>query len=183
MLKPYNKKRRLTMKKSIGILGLTLVLLLSFALTVQAQSKEVTESATTTFYITSKVLPLGEGRIYMSHEGIGATVSDTGEGLFHNATIRTLGGMIIEKGIYKDERGWGVFNLQDGDKVFIEYTFAGQVNPKGVGTAKGTITIVGGTGKCTGIKGGWEATRYHPRSAIEGIGQCYTKAKGKYTLP
>jgi hypothetical protein len=119
----------------------------------------------------------------MSHEGIGATVSDTGEGLFHNATIRTLGGMIIEKGIYKDDRGWGVFNLQNGDKVFIEYTFAGQVNPKGVGTAKGTITIVGGTGKCTGIKGGWEATRYHPRSAIEGIGQCYTKAKGKYTLP
>lgn len=38
----------------------------------------------------------------MTYEAIRANVNDTGEGLFHNATARTLGGMIIEKGIYKD---------------------------------------------------------------------------------
>jgi hypothetical protein len=173
----------MTMRKSVLILGLSLVLLLTFGLSVQAQTKEVTTSATTSFYVTSKVLPLGEGRLYMSYEALGVTVSDTGEGLFHGATVRSLGGMTFEKGIYKDEQGWGVFNLQNGDKVFFKFTMAGELNPKGVGIGKGFVTIVGGTGKCTGIQGGWELTRYVLRSAVEGVGQNYTKSTGKYTLP
>jgi hypothetical protein len=60
---------------------------------------------------------------------------------------------------------------------------AGELNPKGIGIGKGFVTIVGGTGKCTGIQGGWELTRYVLRSAVEGVGQNYTKSKGKYTLP
>jgi hypothetical protein len=171
------------MKKSILVLGLSLVLLLTFGINVQAQPKEVTEPITTIFYITSKTLPLGEGIFYMSYEGIGTTVTDTGEGLFHNATIRVLGGMKFEKGSYKDERGWGVWNLQNGDKVFITFKFAGAVKPGGVGFAKGTVTITGGTGKAAGIQTSYEATRTTVRSAIEGIGQSYTKGTIKYTLP
>jgi hypothetical protein len=55
----------------------------------------------------------------MNYEAVGVNVNDTGEGLFHNATNRVLGGMLIEKNIYKDERGWGVFNLLNGDKVCL----------------------------------------------------------------
>jgi len=40
--------------------------------------------------------------------------------------------MTIEKGIYKDKRGWGVWNLQNGDKVFVTYTFASEVKPGAV---------------------------------------------------
>ena len=171
------------MKKSILILVLSLVLLLTFGINVQAQNKEVSEPVTTTFYVTSKVLPLGEGIVYMTYDAIGTTVSDTGGGLFHNATIRTLGVNKIEKGIYKDERGWGVWNLQNGDKVFVTYTFAGTVKPSGVGFGKGIVTITGGTGKATGIKGSFNINRTMVRSALEGVGQAYTKGTIKYTLP
>ena len=171
------------MKKSIGILGLILVLLLAFGVNVQAQSKEVSATGTTTWYVISKILPIGEGIFYMTYEGIGTNISDTGQGLFHNGTVRTLGAMKIEKGIYKDERGWGVYNLQNGDKVFITYTFAGEMKPSGVGFARGTTTMTGGTGKAAGIQGSAELTRTSVRSGIDGVGLSYTKQKIKYTLP
>ncbi|MEN6320822.1 MAG: hypothetical protein ABFD82_18970 [Syntrophaceae bacterium] len=171
------------MKKAILIVGLSLVLLLAFGVNVQAQSKEGSETYTTTFYSTFKTLPLGEGIFYMTYEAIGTTVSDTGEGLFHNATLRVLGSMKIEKGVIKDERGWGVWNLQKGDKVFITYTFAGEMKAGGVGFAKGTTTITGGTGKAAGIQGSAELTRTNVRSGIDGVGLSYTKQNIKYTLP
>jgi len=37
--------------------------------------------------------------------------------------------MKIEKGVFKDKRGWGVVNLQNGDKVFHTYEMAENVNP------------------------------------------------------
>jgi hypothetical protein len=171
------------MKKTIWILGLALVLCFIFGLNIYAQSKEGVEPVTTTFYVTSKVLPLGEGRMALTYEGIGVMISDTGEGLFHNATVRNLGGMSIEKGVYNDERGWGVYNLQTGDKVFFTYTITGAVKPGGIGTGKGTVTLTGGTGKLTNIQGNFEITRTMVRSAIEGIGQSYTKGKIQYKLP
>lgn len=171
------------MKKSIWMLALGLVLLFIFGLNVHAQSKEMTEPATTVYYVTAKVLPLEEGRFYMAYEAIGTTVIDTGEGLFHGATVRALGAMTVEKGIYKDEQGWGVWNLRNGDKVFFKYSWAGDIKPGGGGIGKGTVTFIGGTGKCAGIQGSFEASRYSPRSAVEGIGQSYTKANIQYKLP
>jgi len=171
------------MKKSILVLVLSLFLLLTFGIDVYAQNKEVSETITTTWYSTAKVLPLGEGSVYMSYEGIGLSISDTGGGLFNNATVRTLGGMKIEKGIYNDERGWGVLNLQNGDKVFITYKFAGEVKQGGTGSAKGTATITGGTGKAAGIQGSFEMTRTVVRSSLEGVGQNYVKSTIKYILP
>lgn len=171
------------MKKSTIIVLLNLTMFVVLGLDAQAQPKEGIEPATTTFYVTAKVLPLDEGRLYMTYEAIGATVNDKGEGLFHNATIRALGGMTVEKGIYKDEKGCGVWNLQNGDKVFFTYTWAGEIKPGGTGIGKGIVTLTGGTGKCAGIQGSYEATRYSPRSAVEGIGQSYIKADIKYKLP
>lgn len=171
------------MKKSILILGLSLVLLLTFGINVQAQSKEVSESFTTVWYVPSKVLPIGEGMFYMTYEGIGTNVSDTGGGLFHNATVRLLGAMKIEKGIYKDDRGWGVWNLQNGDKVFFTYKMSGELKPGGIGLAKGTATFTGGTGKAAGIQGSFDVNRTMVRTALEGVGQAYTKGEIKYTLP
>jgi hypothetical protein len=171
------------MKKSIWILGLCLVSLFIFGFNAYAQPKEGVESITTTFYATSKVLPLEEGRMALTYEAIGIMISDTGEGLFHNATARNLGGMTIEKGAYNDERGWGVYNLQTGDKVFFTYTITGVAKPGGIGTGKGTVTLTGGTGKLTNIQGNFEVTRTMVRSAVEGIGQSYTKAKIQYKLP
>jgi hypothetical protein len=144
--------------------------------------KEFTESGTTTYYVVGKVVPFGEGRVVLSYEAIGLTVSDKGEGLFHNATQRILGGMTMDKGVYKDERGSGVWTLENGDQAFFTYTLAGETKPGGGGFGKGTCTFVGGTGKCTGIKGSFDVTRYVVRTSAEGIGHSYSKAKIKYTL-
>jgi hypothetical protein len=169
------------MRKSIFILGLSLVLFLTFGISVQAQTREVTATSTTTWYATSKILPIGEGMIYMTYEGFGVNITDKADSLFQNATARTLGAMKIEKGIYKDDQGWGVFNLQNGDKVFFTYKMAGEAKPGGIGS--GTVTFTGGTGKAAGIQGSAEAARTVLRSVVEGVGQNYVKSKIRYTLP
>jgi hypothetical protein len=85
--------------------------------------------------------------------------------------------------VFKDERGWGVWNLQGGDKVFCTYKMSGEAKPGSVGFAKGTFTITGGTGKAAGIKGSFEVNRKTVRSTMEGVGIAYNKATIRYTLP
>lgn len=167
------------MKKSILILVISFVLLAVSGL--DAQAKEATESVNVSWYVTTKVVPLGQDRIYVTYEAIGLTVTDTSEGLFHGATARVLGGMTIEKGFYNDEYGCGVWNLPNGDKVFMTLKMAGKAGTGGV--AKGTFTIIGGTGKCAGIQGGMEGTRTMVQSALEGAGQSFLKGKLQYKLP
>jgi hypothetical protein len=168
------------MKKFIFIFGLSLVLLVVFGSGPLAQTpKEGTESTTTSYYVTSKTIPLGEGRIHMTYEAFGVTISDTGEGLFHGATVRALGGMTIEKGVYNDDKAYGVFNLPNGDKVFFTTAAAGKLGD----TGKGIATFIGGTGKCAGIQGSYEFTRNSLRPAMEGVGQSYIKSKIQYKLP
>jgi hypothetical protein len=173
------------MKKSILILVLSLVLLAAFGLDAQAQPKEVTESVTTTYYATPKIVPLGADRAAMSYDAIGLTLCDAGQGLFHQGTVRIIGSLTIEKGKFNDERGSGVWNLMNGDKVFVTLKATGETAKPGVaGITTGTVTIIGGTGKCSGIEGSFEFTRYAlPSAAIDGIIQSYVKANIKYKLP
>lgn len=146
-------------------------------------SREVTESLTNIYYVMPKILPLGNGRVAMTYEAFGVTLSDIPEGLFHNATSRVLGGMTFDRNLYKDERGWGIWNLRNGDKVSFTFTFAGEANPSGVGFAKGTVTLTGGDGKATGLRGSFDLTRTMVHSALVGIGQGYSETKISYKLP
>ncbi|MGD0237765.1 MAG: hypothetical protein ABSC55_24950 [Syntrophorhabdales bacterium] len=107
------------MKRFMRLSILSFVLLMSFGMHVQAQPTEVTEVVTNTAYSTEKILPLDEGRVRVNYDVISITLSDTGSGLFHEATSRALGGLTVEKGKVSDQQGWGVFNLQNGDKVFF----------------------------------------------------------------
>ena len=170
------------MKRFMWLATVSFVLLMSFGMDIQAQPTEVTEVVTTTMYSTAKVLPFAEGRFRLNYEIIGITLSDTGSGLFHKATSRVLGGFTAEKGTYNDEQAWGVYNLQNGDKVFFTVTGAGEIKPGG-GEGKGIITFTGGTGKCAGIKGGDTFTWWALRPALEGTAQLYSKETIKYTLP
>jgi hypothetical protein len=132
-----------------------------------------------TWYATSKVLPLGEDRDFITFEQFGGLVSEDGTGLFHGATARGLGSYLMEKGVSKSLGGYHCFFLKNGDKVFTTYT--GEIKT-GVPT-KGKMRILGGTGRCAGIQGGWEFTCYPLRPAAEGIGQSYCKFTIKYQLP
>jgi hypothetical protein len=167
------------MKKSILIIGLSLVLLFAFGLDAQAQtSKEISEPVTSTWYSTSKVLPLGENRSFITWEAFGVLIADAGKGLFHESTIRCFGSELMEKDVSKVE-GYGYYVLKNGDKVFITFTMERKT---GVPT-KGKTTIIGGTGKCAGIQGSWDLIGYPLRPAAEGIGQSYNKLTIKYSLP
>jgi hypothetical protein len=168
------------MKKSILVLGLSLALLVFSGSDVLAQaSKEISEPVTSTWYSTSKVLPLGEDRNFITFEAFGVLISEDGKGLFHEATARSVGSLLMEKGVSKNYGGYMCYFLKNGDKVFA--TFAVEVKT-GVPT-KGKTTIIGGTGKCAGIQGSWEYTGYPLRPAAEGIGQSYNKLPIKYSLP
>jgi hypothetical protein len=171
------------MKRSMWLATLSFVLLMPFGMLVQAQPQEVTEGVTATAHVTSKMLPLDEGRARLAYDGVGIIVSDTRSGLFHEATFHLLGGWTMEKGKYNDDQGWGVFNLQNGDKVFWTQTGAGEFRTEGGGGGKITGTITGGTGKCAGIKGSYTYTRHSLRPAVEGIAQLSNKGTIKYTLP
>ena len=167
------------MKKLISVIGLSLFFLGEFGITAYAQtSQEVTETVTVSFYSTVKTIPLGENLAYMTFEAFGISVSDTGEGLFHDATVRALGAMSIERGAYQDKI-YVVFNLRNGDKIFGTGSCTGKIGAPGEGTA----TFIGGTGKCAGIQGSGEFTRYSLRPAFEGIAQSYNKLKIRYRLP
>ncbi len=168
------------MKKSILVLGLSLVLLGISGADVLAQaSKEISEPLTTTWYVTSKVLPLGEDRNFITFEAFGVLISDENKGLFHEATARTLGSILMEKGVSNYYGGHMCYFLKNGDKVFATWT----AEIKAGLPTKGKTKIIGGTGKCAGIQGSWEYKGYSLRPAIEGIGQSYNKFIIKYQLP
>jgi hypothetical protein len=174
------KERRLTMKKSICILGSTLFFLFFYGVLVQAQTgNEIIEPVTSTWYLTSKPLPLDKDISFTTWEAFGVVISDTGTGLFHEATVRCMGSFFVDKGVFKDDIGYGVYVLKNGDKAFFKTTF---LRKPGTPT-KATTTLIGGTGKCSGIQGSYDLIAYPLKPAMEGISQSYNKLNIKYKLP
>ena len=171
------------MKKSILVLGLSLALLGFSGSDVPAQvSKETTEPVTSTWHSESKVLPLGEDSSFSTFEVFGALMSDEGKGLFHEATVHAAGSSLNVKGVVKKFIMYGSYLLKNGDEVFFEMTR----DEFKIGTPyKGNVTLLGGTGKCAGIQGGWEYAGVNLRPAVTagGIGQGYNKHLIKYRLP
>jgi hypothetical protein len=122
---------------------------------------------------------MGQERIHVTYESFGLSLNDAGEGLFHNASMRCIGANHAVNGAFEDDSGFCVYTHLDGDQIFVTYKATGKV---GVGS-KGTATIVGGTGKLTGIQGSLEFTRVPVRPAVEGTSQVYLKSRGQYKLP
>ncbi len=167
--------------KFLVVLSLVTLAVFGFGNIVRGQN-EVTESVTTSYYGTSKAFPLGPDRIYMTWESFGVLVSDTGEGLFHNATIRCMGANLAEKGSWEGE-GYCAYTLKDGEKVFISFKMGGKLGTPILPPSQGAAKMIGGTGKYSGIEGRTEYTSYYLRPSAEGIAQNYNKAKIIYKLP
>jgi hypothetical protein len=167
------------MKKTILVLILGIVLLAVFGLEAKAQvPKEGTISETCVYSGTLKTLPMGQERLQITYESMGVSLSDTGEGLFHNASFRCIGAFYAVKGEYDDSTSCFLIR-PDGDQIFLIMKSTGKVG----GIAKGTLTIVGGTGKLVGIQGSAEFTKIDVRPAAEGTFQGYNRWKGHYKLP
>jgi hypothetical protein len=168
------------MKKIILASVLSLVLLVAFGLEAKAEpAKEGAYAFTAIYSGTLKSLAMGEERVQITYELMGVHVSDTGEGLLHNASYRGLGVIHAVKGTLEYSRGMLVFNLPDGDQAFIIYEGTGKLG----GPSKFTSTFVGGTGKLAGIDGGIEWTSYGARPAAEGTMQGVVKGEVHWKLP
>jgi hypothetical protein len=114
---------------------------------------EITESVTAGWYATSKVVAFGQDYIYGSFESIGVFFGETGKEMFHGATGRGVGEWQIEKG-FSSENGGCVYTLLNGDKIYFKFFDSAKPGE----TSKGTLTVLGGTGKCAGIEGSAEYT-------------------------
>ena len=168
------------MKKTVFVLILAIVLLAVFGPDSKAQGlKEASTSCNIVYSGTFKALPMGQERLQFTYEIMGVAIGDTPEDFHHNASFRCVGGFHAVKGEFKDDSGFCVFTRPDGDKIFSTYKAAGKMG----GEAKGTFTIVGGTGKLVGIQGDGEFPRFAVRPAAEGTFQGYARWKGQYKLP
>lgn len=168
------------MKKMTFALLFGLVVLVAFS-SAQAQiPKEFTGTGITAYSGTFKTIAMGQERVLMTYEVLGVVISDTGEGAHHNASVRCVGSIYAIKGVYEDgNNGFCVHTRPDGDQIFMTTKSSGTL---GRGS-KGTYTLVGGTGKMTGIQGGGEFTEFPLRPAAEGTFQGYNRVKGQYKLP
>jgi hypothetical protein len=168
------------MKKIIVASILALVLLVAFAPFSSAEmAKEGSYSGI--HYVITKwtVLPMGKAVVQINYEGWGIQRSDTGKGLLHNASTHIVGGLLVVKGVYKNDSGMVCFIRPDGDQVFMTYKTSGVAGK----TGKGTFTYVGGTGKCVGIQGGGEFTRHNLRPPAKGFGASFTVVKSNWKIP
>jgi hypothetical protein len=169
------------MKKVILPLVLGLILLVAFGLDAKAQiPKEGIISSTAMYTSTYQaVLPLGQDRVALNYEVIGVEISDTGEGITHNASFRCFGSLLAIKGAYENDSFYCVHTRPDGDQIFQICKSSGVLGKE----AKGTVTIIGGTGKLTGAQGNLEFTRTLLRPVAQGTFQGIHKYKGQYKLP
>ncbi len=168
------------MKKMTLVLLSSLVVLVAVG-SVQAQiPKEGTGTGITAYGGTFKAVQMGQERVQSIYEVLGVSISDTGEGIWHNASMRCVGSLHAIKGIYEDDSGFCVQIRPDGDQAFFTYKASGKLGDVG----KGTFTYVGGTGKLTGLQGGGEFERISAvRVAAEGTFQGYNRVKDHYKLP
>ena len=168
------------MKKNITKLAVFVIILVAFGIEANAQvPKEGAISETCAYSGTAKVLPMGQERIQIIWESMGVSLSDTGKGLLHNASFRCLGAFNAVRGEYNDGSASCVMIRLDGDQIFLTMKSTGKLG----GGSKGTLTIVGGTGKLIGIQGSAEFTTVDVQPAAEGTFQGYNRWKGQYKLP
>jgi len=167
--------------KTISVVSaVMLVLVIAFTATVEAQiPKEGNFSFTSAYSGTFKVLAMGQERVQMTYEFMGANIGDTPNDLYQNTSFRCLGASHAVKGEDIDASTFCVSTRPDGDQIFSIYK---TTHKMGAGY-KGTFTFVGGTGKLVGIQGGGEITGISVRPAAEGTFQEHARQKGQYKLP
>jgi hypothetical protein len=161
-----------------------LIALVAFAMAVllvgnAVAGREATETVTGAWYSTSKIVAFGEDYIFAAYEGFSVWVGETGKEMLHGLSVHNVGEWRMEKGYYT-ETGGVVWTLINGDKIYLKYISTAK---PGETPVKGTITAVGGNGKCAGIEGSGEYTVVPSASSLEGIWQGLVKMKFHYKLP
>ena len=159
--------------KTLGLVLMVLLLLTGVAVAGEGSGK-----GRTNWSGTLTVLPMGEKTMQINYNGYGVAVGGK-DSPFNNASARLVGGMFIKDGMYENDSGLVVYTTTTGDKIFSTYQIKGEMG-KG---AKGTATIVGGTGKYEGITGSFTFTRYQLQPPAEGKFASFSVSDGSWKYP
>ncbi len=167
------------MKKIVLVTMFAFILAVAFCLSANAEmAKEGSAEGKAYYTVMVNVLPMEKGRVQLNYTAHTIHSFADKDSPFYNTTGKCLGFLHIVKGEYK-ESGSCVFIRRDGDKIFATHKAKGKLG----GAAKGTITITGGTGKCAGIQGGGEFTRYSLPRLEEAVHMSYSEIKFNWKMP
>ncbi len=129
---------------------------------------------------TFEILKLGENRLQFNYDETGVMVDAPDGSPFVNASYRALGTLHAIEGKWKGT-GSIRFTCANGDLIFGTIENEGAF---GMGPTSGTITLIGGTGGCSGITGTLEfLPRPEVKASKEGTYQGIGIGKVNWTLP
>ena len=167
------------MKKIMLVSALTLAFLVTLVpISNSEMAKEGSGTGSAYYHGTFKVVAIPKERVQMNYEVFAISRADREDSLLHNASGHCLGSLHAIKGIYEDG-GFCEYTRPDGDKIFFTYEAKGGLGK----SAKGTFTFVSGTGKCVGITGGGEFTRYALKPPAKGKFATYSISKVNWKIP
>ena len=128
------------------------------------------------WWAVGKAYALGKDHVYWNGEFNGTFFNDAGHGFLHGSSLICPGYNELQAGISLASGGRCIGTDLDGDKLFVTWEGEKGTIPMKFG---GTATIVGGTGKYSGIKGGWR----FDASPVAGTEQGFGLFKGEWKLP
>ena len=95
------------------------------------------------------IMAMGPDRLQINFDETGVVVEAPDDSPFIDASFHTMGTIhVIEKQL--TYTGAALWTRPDGDQIFGVFSGEGA---RGVGTTKGFLELVGGTGTCSGIRG------------------------------
>ena len=167
------------MKKALTMLILTLFLLATAGLVFGAEmAKEGSGEGITYFTSTSQIHAQGKENAVINYEARGVAASSNENSPFYMSSGLCVGSVKGMKGVLK-ESGLCTYTRPDGDQIYMSYEADGKMGAP----MKGTTTIVGGTGKCTGMTGSGEFVRTELKGPAKGIGASMSKSTMSWKLP
>jgi hypothetical protein len=156
------------------------LLCVSFPSSAQtALPKEGNIVLTSVFHTKRHQVSMGQDLIGWTADSTIGLVADKPEGFGDRVTGRCLGSGRVTKGNVEFEYSTCEFTDLAGDKFYTTLSFVSS----NADTSAAKQTIVGGTGKYSGITGGWDVVRRQHRAPAEGEGVGSAKLTGTYKLP
>jgi hypothetical protein len=167
------------MKKKLTMLMFTFILLGTAGFAFGAEmAKEGSGTGIIYYTSTSQVHAQGKENFVVNYDARGVSATDDETSPFYMSTDQCIGSLKAIKGEFKDS-GLCTFTRPDDDKIYLSYEAAGKLGTP----VKGTYTLVGGTGKCTGMTGSGEFTRTPLKGPAKGIGASVSKSTGSWKIP
>lgn len=167
------------MKRASAVLISILFLAVTSGTIYGAEMEKQGSGAGATYYTsTAQIHAQGKENVVINYEARGVNGTDNEASPFYMSSALCVGSVKGMKGILK-ESGLCTMTRPDGDQIYMSYEADGKMGVP----MKGIYTLVGGTGKCTGITGSGEFIRTSLKGPAEGIGASFSKSTGTWKIP